>query len=606
MLAGACGWLAFAGPAQAGVTTVEPSYGVAVERNVVVPMSDGTRLVADVYRPVPNAGQPADQRFPCLFETTPYRKEMRAAEAARFFPARGFVYMELDARGTGGSEGEYDGVFLDQEQADGYDGIEWLATKYPHCNGRVGMWGGSYSGINQYLIATGPKGKPPHLHTIAPQRALTDLYRDIVYTGGILTGSFGALWSGATTGFNTIGADPTTGPDPELGMRAVIDHLRNDPMLLTFLNAPFDGPLYRQSSVVDRLRRLDLPTLHLVGLFDAFTRGQLHGVGQLLALERRRVLKGPNYAVVGPWNHSGTHFLDHPPYDKWILEWYRRWLDDGPRPAWFDGPRITYCVMLQGRDGRCDWRVANWWPPRRGYTPFYLRKGGGLGRERPTAAAAAIGQWTWNPLAGQGEDLFSKWDNAAYGPQRDGDQAVEDEWKGITFSTPRLEDPLVVRGPIVLSLRAATRPLVAGAGLHLGPLAKELPGLQQLLPPYHDTDFVVKLSDVAPGGRSTLVQSGYLRASHRILDPARTVRNSAGDVIQPVHFHDEGHLSPPAPGQPLTYEIEIWPTAKRFPAGHRLRIALYSADTANHLTRLNPAVNTVYAGSYLLLGVAAR
>jgi predicted acyl esterase len=199
--------------------------------------------------------------------------------------------------------------------------------------------------------------------------------------------------------------------------------------------------------------------------------------------------------------------------------------------------------MLQGRDGRCDWRVANWWPPRRGYTPLYLQKGGGLGRERPTAAAA-IGQWTWNPLAGQGEDLFSKWDNAAFGPQRDGDQAVEDEWKGITFSTPRLEDPLVVRGPIVLSLKAATRPFLAGAGLHLGPLAKEHPGLQQLLPPYHDTDFVVKLSDVAPGGRSTLVQSGYLRASHRILDPARTVRNSAGDVIQPVHFHDEGHLAP--------------------------------------------------------------
>jgi uncharacterized protein len=129
--------------AHAGVTTLEPTYEVVKEENVVVPMSDGTRLVADVYRPRPRADQPASQRFPCLFEMTPYRKEMRAEEAAGFFPARGFVYMEVDARGTGGSSGEYDGVFLEQEQKDGYDAIEWFATSYPHCDGQVGMWGGS-------------------------------------------------------------------------------------------------------------------------------------------------------------------------------------------------------------------------------------------------------------------------------------------------------------------------------------------------------------------------------------------------------------------------------------------------------------------------------
>src|SRR4051812_35269984 len=87
--------------AHAGVTTLDPKYEVIKENNVVVPMSDGTKLVADVYRPKPLPGQPANQRFPCLFEMTPYRKELRAAEAADFFPARGFVYMEVDGRGTG-------------------------------------------------------------------------------------------------------------------------------------------------------------------------------------------------------------------------------------------------------------------------------------------------------------------------------------------------------------------------------------------------------------------------------------------------------------------------------------------------------------------------
>ena len=601
------------GVAEARVTTVEPSYEVAIERNVVVPMTDGTRLVADVYRPVPRAGQPADQRFPCLFEMTPYRKELRAAEAADYFPARGFVYMEVDARGTGGSEGNYDGVFLRQEQEDGYDAIEWLATRYPHCNGRVGMWGGSYSGINQYLIATSPKGTPPHLRTIAPQRALTDLYRDIVYTGGILTGSFGALWSGGTTVYNAIGADPTTLPNPALAAGALIDHLSNDPMLLTYLNRPFDSSFYRDSSLIYRLRRLDLPVLHLEGLYDAFTRGQLKAIGRLLELERRGRVEGPNLAVIGPWNHGDSHFLDHPPYDRWILDWYRHWLDRAKAPKFLDGPRVTYCEMLDARNGRCAWRRTNAWPPpRTEYRRFYLGERGRLGSAGGSRAAdgdARLGSWSYNPLAGVGEDFFSKWDNAAGVPERDPDQAAEDEWKGLTFTTPELRDGLSIAGPITLSLRASTRPLLGAYDprIDVARIASALgaPGLGALVPPYHDTDFVVKLSDVAPNGTSTLIQSGFLRASHRRLDPKRTVR-TGGEVTEPVPLHEQGTLSPPPPGEVRNYKIEIWPTAKRWPPGHRLRITLYSADTANHLTLLKPAVNTVHAGSYLLLPVRGK
>ena len=592
-----------AGPARAGVTTDKPTYDVVVEQNVVVPMTDGTRLVADVYRPAPKSD---GQRFPCLFEQTPYRKEMRAEEAAGFFPTRGFVYMELDARGTGGSEGEYDGVFLPQEQEDGYDAIEWLATKYPHCNGRVGMWGGSYSGINQYLTATSPKGKPPHLLTIAPQRAFSDLYRDIVYTGGILTGSFGAIWAAGTTGYNTIGADPRSGPDPELAVRAPVEHLQNDPMFARYLNEPFDSALYRDSSVIYRLRRLRLPVLHLAGLYDAFTRGQLQAIGRLLELQRAGKVRGPNYAIVGPWNHGGTHFLDHPPFDQRILEWYRHWLDGSPRPAWFRKPPVTFCEMQEARDGKCRWRRSAAWPPARSSaTRLFLAAGGRLAARAP-AGSAPIGSWEWNPTAGTGEAGFSKWDNAAGPPQRDADQAAEDEFKGLTFSTPPLARDLVVNGPIMLSLKATTEPLAGdGSGPDIGDLVEELgqAGAARVLPPYHDTDFVVKLAEVAPDGTSTLIQSGFLRASHRLLDPRRT-RRAGRAVTEPVPWHDQQHLAPPPVGKPVRYEIEVWPIAKRFRRGHQLRIALYSADTPGHFTVLKPARNTVLAGSYLLLTTA--
>ena len=385
-----------------------------------------------------------------------------------------------------------------------------------------------------------------------------------------------------------------------------MDHLRNDPMFLTYLNAPFDGQFYRDSSVIYRLSQLDLPVFHLVGLYDAFTRGQLQAVGRLLELERRGEKGGPNYAVVGPWNHGGTHFLDHEPYDRRILDWYRHWLDGAPKPDWFSEPRVTYCVMLEARDGRCDWRRSARWPPARtAYAPYYLTEGGLLKRDAPTGSGA-VGTWSYDPTAGQGETGFSKWDNAAGVPERDADQAAEDEFKGITFSTPPLSQPLEIAGPITLSLRASTEPLNQTAStlsFAEGVRVLGLGGASQTMPPYNDTDFVVKLADVDPSGRSTLIQSGFLRASHRLLDESRS-RTAGGHVIEPVPFHEEGRLAPPEPGTTYTYEIEVWPTAKRFAPGHRLRIALYSSDTANHLTLVKPVTNTVYAGSRLLLPVA--
>ena len=578
--------LALATPAAASETTLDPTYEVVKEENVAVPMTDGTVLYADIYRPKPKR---EGQRFPCLFEMTPYRKELRAAEGAGTFPQRGFVLMEIDARGTGGSGGQYDGVFTEQEQLDGYDAVEWLATRYQPCNGQVGGFGGSYSGINQYLIAASPKGNPPHLKTIAPQRALTDLYRDIVYTGGVLTASFGLIWAGGTEGYNLIGADPRTGPSPEQATKALLDHRMNDPMFTTYLGQPLDNAFYRVSSVIDRLERLDLPIFHLEGWYDAFTRGQMQAVGRLLEAERAGRVKGPNYAVVGPWNHGGSHFLDHEPWDRRLVEWYRHWLDGGPRPAWFDEPRISYCEMREALDGPCTWRKADAWPlPGTSYDRWDLKAEGALAPGGP-GADGPVGAWTWNPSAGVGETGFSKWDNAAGVPQRDADQAAEDEWKGATFTTKPLDEDLVVTGPIELSLLAKTDPL---PGATLGAPVQALGG-EQAAPPYLDTDFVAKLSDVSPDGRSTLIQTGMLRASHRAIDPKRS------RPAEPFYLHTKPQ--PVEAGKPTRYSIEVWPTSKRFPKGHRLRVALYSADTANHVTVLKPVTNTVLAGSYLAL-----
>jgi putative CocE/NonD family hydrolase len=344
-------------------------------KDVRFTMDDGVRLAADVYLPPSGKGP-----FPCLVELTPYRKELRATEGASFLPAQGFALIEVDARGTGGSEGEYDYVFSLREQRDGAEMVDLAPTlNAGHgapalagwagrvCTNKVGMFGGSYSGIIQYLVASLPKGlAPKHLVAIAPQRAYGDLYRDIVYQGGMVIGSFGAIWSGGTTAYYS--APPLDAASSSVADGAWADHLtKNDPMLLNYIQNPLIDAkialdntkgsigrqrLYLDSSILPRISNLHVPVLHLAGWFDAFTRGQMLTFETALRQERAHPgAHGPNFLIVGPWNHSNTHFITPastsvsgpPDMDKGSLQtvladWYRYWLASGPRPAWMDGP----------------------------------------------------------------------------------------------------------------------------------------------------------------------------------------------------------------------------------------------------------------------------
>ncbi|HVL89787.1 MAG TPA: CocE/NonD family hydrolase [Actinomycetota bacterium] len=566
-------------------------------------MDDGVRLTADVYLPGDGDGP-----FPCVVELTPYRKEMRASEGVSFLPGAGIALIEVDARGTGGSEGEYDIVFSMREQLDAAAVVDMAADLalpgFPDaCLDKVGMYGGSYSGIIQNLVATLPPHlAPAHLAAIAPQRAYGDLYRDIVYHGGQVIGSFGLAWSTATTALYT---QPPTNVNTPQGQAAWIDHLtKNDPMMLHYFDAPyadatytsnhttpsFTQKLYDDSSSLPRIENLRVPVLQLAGWFDAFTRGSMEMFRQAHEQESDGTGRGPNYVIVGPWNHGQTHFITPEPKPGLrdaLAAWYLHWLAGAPAPAFMAGARVQYYMMGTGAhlDATGLWHESESWPPAEvRYQRYYLREGGVLSPEAPGDDADA--QYVYNPAAGTAE-IASRWDNALAGAAYiDWDQRT-DEPKGLTYTTAPFTEPLAIAGTINLHLRATSVGL-AGAG---EPAA--LPGLLQTLPPWHDTDFVVKLTDVDTAtGRSTLITQGYLRGSHKAVDGSRTVFAPNGDVIAAFHPHTAASLQPLQPQD--TFEIEIWPTAKTFAPGHALRIDIYSADTPNHLNLLKPALNTIH------------
>jgi uncharacterized protein len=117
---------------------------------------DGTKLSGTIYLP-----ENQNDKLPVIFTFTPYNSDSYH-DRGMFFAKNGYVFASVDVRGRGNSEGKFE-PFAHEAQ-DGFDVTEWMAQQ-SFCNGKVGMWGGSYSGWNQWAVA---KEFPPHLTTIVP------------------------------------------------------------------------------------------------------------------------------------------------------------------------------------------------------------------------------------------------------------------------------------------------------------------------------------------------------------------------------------------------------------------------------------------------------
>ena len=127
----------------AGEDPVRPiTDKVRIDSNVIVPMRDGVKLYADVYRP------DGSGKFPVLIVRTPYGKQRDGMHETKIgFAQRGYAVVVQDTRGRYESEGAWDP--FRNEALDGYDVVEWAAVQ-PWSNGKVGMEGGSYLGNVQW------------------------------------------------------------------------------------------------------------------------------------------------------------------------------------------------------------------------------------------------------------------------------------------------------------------------------------------------------------------------------------------------------------------------------------------------------------------------
>ncbi len=504
--------MTFSGLAGAA-TEKAATYGMELATDWI-PLPDGVRLSADLYRPT---GGQAGERFPVLLEYLPYRKhEARSRNwpLYSYFVRRGYVVAAVDIRGTGNSEGRivpYE--YSDVEHEDGEVVIDWL-SKQPWSNGNVGMFGISWGGFNSIQMAA---RDVPALKAIVAIDATEDLYQDDVhYMDGIMHLD---SWE---MSMDLDNARPGA-PDFVVDDANFRDRFDVEPWTLSHKRRQRDGPYWDRASLRGRYDEIRIPTFHIGGWYD----GYRDSVARMLQHVKNAPVKG----MVGAWHHTWPH----QPYPGPGMEWRHeavRWFDQflkGENTGILDEPRFAVFVRdwhapgphLEDAPGQ--WRYEDGWPVARiRERVLYPQPDRTLAAAAPAAAKHRL---RYVPSVGfEGGGPVMWWGDVAH------DQRGTDAFSLVYDSAP-LEEDLEILGFPQAQLA------VAADATH--------------------ANWVARLSDVAPDGTVTQVTGAAMNGTHRA-----SAREPAAIV----------------PGESFELAIEMHFTSWVFPRGHRIRLAVNNAQ----------------------------
>ncbi len=517
------------GPALAA----KPQYEVDVRADVKIPMRDGIKLSANIFLPK------ADGKFPVLLSRTPYGKGSTKNGQARFFAARGYVFISQDCRGKGASGGDW--VPFMNEAKDGRDTHRWILDQ-SWSDGQIGTAGGSYVGYTQWMSAPG-SGK--YLKAMLPVVPLVDPYSDIAYVGGayqlaLLMGWGAGVSEKATVrgwsndrwdeAFRTL---PLCRWDVAIGckvpyLRDWVTHWRYD-------------DYWAGSSIRDRMSEITTPVYVVGGWYDLFAKSALDHVNTVRTQSQSPEARRHQHVLMGPWTHGISRdgkvgdlsFGKDAVIDLTSIsaKWFDHWLK-GKETGAKKWPPIRLFVM-----GRNIWRDEQQWPlARTNYTPYYFHSGGSanslhgngtLGTKKPNFEP--IDRYVYDPERPVPTLGGCNLGGCPAGPR---DQTrVEQRDDVLVFSSAELTRELEVTGPVKVVLYAASSA--------------------------PDTDWTAKLVDVYPDGRPINLCDGIIRARFRRSADKPT-------LIEPEREY--------------RYEIDLWVTSNVFLPGHRIRVEISSSN----------------------------
>ena len=525
--------------------------GMRIDWDVPVPMGDGVTLRADVFRPL------KEGHYPVLLTYGPYGKGLpfqagykdqwdamvsqhpdvtagstnkyqnwEVVDPEKWVPD-GYVCVRVDSRGAGRSPGLMD-FFSPRETQDLYECIEWAAVQ-PWSTGKVGLNGISYYAMNQWMVAA---KQPPHLTAICPWEGAADMYRDATRHGGIVS-DFWGNWFRTQVVMVQHGYGERGERDPNSGLLVAGPETLSEEDLARnrvgleeqVLEHPLDDEFFRGRSP-------DWSKVTVPFLSAANWGGQgLHPRGNIEGFVR--AASGEKWLEVHGLEHW-THF-----YTDYGLSLQKRFFDyylKGIQNGWEKQPRVL--VQVRRVDGFEERHETDWPLPSTQWTRVFL-----------DAADRSLG---FSAPEGAAELRYP---------------AIGD---GVTFRSKPLERETEITGPVALKLFLASS--TANADIFAT--------LRVFDPAGNEVDFQGALDPHTPIGQ------GWLRASHRRLDPDLT------RPYRPYHTHDREE--PLAPGEVYELDVEILPTSLVIPKGYTIALTLQGKDferegDAGHLgTVVNP------------------
>ncbi|HXJ53727.1 MAG TPA: CocE/NonD family hydrolase [Burkholderiales bacterium] len=509
-----------------------------IDYDVPVAMDDGLVLRADVYRP--DERPSAEGRYPVILSYGPYAKGLafqdgypsawqrmitehpdvaygssnihqswEVVDPEKWVP-EGYVCVRVDSRGAGRSPGYID-HFSPRETRDFYDCIEWEGVQ-PWSNGKVGLSGISYYGINQWHVAS---LQPPHLAAMIIWEGAADWYRDMTHHGGIVC-TFWANWYDMQVKTVQYGLGERGPRSRATGKLVCGDETLSDRELQRnrcdfgdeILAHPLDDDYNKARS--PQWDKVTAPFLSAAnwGGQGLHPRGNFEGFVRAASKDKWLEAHGIEH-----W----THF-----YTDYGRELQLRFFDHFLKGEgdWKNQPRVQLQVRHLDRFVE---RHENEWPlARTQWTKLHLHKDFQLKSGTDPDSSSAV--------------------------------AFEALGEGVTFLSEPLGRQTEITGPLAARLTISST--TADADLFLI--------FRVFTPDLREVTFMGAIDPHTP------VAQGWLRASHRKLDPRLST------PYRPYHTHDQ--KQPLKKAEAVTLDVELWPTSIVVPAGYRLALSVRGRD----------------------------
>lgn len=514
----------------------EVREGMRVDWDVPIEMDDGVVLRANVYRP------DDDGQYPVIMSHGPYGKDLHfeeiyktcwdlmcenhpdvpagstnihqaweVADPEKWVP-HGYVLVRVDSRGAGRSPG-YLEHFNSRETMDFYDCIEWGGVQ-PWSNGKVGLSGISYYAINQWQVAA---LKPPHLAAICPWEGSTDYYREGSYHGGIYS-SFARHWYDMQImqlqhGYGDRGYRSRANGEWSAGPETLSDNelgaSRFD-LHQSMRAHPLDDEFYAERAV--DYSKIEVPVLSCGNWGGAplHPRGNFNGFMHSASKDK--------WLEVHGLEHWSLYYTDYG--NDLQMRFFDCFLK-GDDAGWKDQPRVYLNVRHPGE--KFVPRAEEDWPlPRTQWTKFHFEPVGQVLSEKSASESSAI----------------------TY-------QAMGD---GLTFLSNPVTEATEICGPMAVKLNVSSDTKDADMFVVLRVFQSDM----------KEVTFRGALDPHTP------VASGWLRASHRKLDEAKS------EPYAPQHTHDE--VQSLTPGEVYELDIEIHSSGIVVPKGYRFALSIRGCD----------------------------